>query len=355
VYNDKFDQMDSVMRASAKKFTPWKEDLFFTVKLARQKLSKYYAEVTPTTGMLLISSHILDPFWKLWSYWKWDKGMYTHPEDKTSYTTQYHEALLKYVENEYCAKPRGVPVNKHECLPRSNLVPSATASGSCQSLFDQYDLSSNDEEYLTPNSEAEMTPGWSDRTARLCTPIRLYLNLPPEAPENWGQIDPNLNDYHSGLMEITITSCLPNLTDWWHQQEQMLSKYAALSYVARNILLIIPHGVRLEASFSLGWDVISWRQSKTTGDTLRENVIERQFARAHIGILAGADPELDTTNTEIDSEMKKVTEESKLHRMAKVHNFLEMWQGSQNLWATKKESGAQHEQITVVGFSSDME
>jgi len=53
--------------------------------------------------------------------------------------------------------------------------------------------------------------------------------------------------------------------------------------------------------------------------------------------LAGTDPEFDTTNTEDDSEMKKEAEERKLHRIAKVHNFLEMWQGSQNLPATQKE------------------
>jgi len=64
VYNDMFNHMDGVMRALAKK-TQWKEDLFFAVKLARQKLSKYYAEVTPTTGMLLISAQILHPFRKL--------------------------------------------------------------------------------------------------------------------------------------------------------------------------------------------------------------------------------------------------------------------------------------------------
>jgi len=54
--------MNDVMRAVAKKETHWKEDLFFAVKLARQMLPKYYAEVTPTTGMLLISAHIPDPF-----------------------------------------------------------------------------------------------------------------------------------------------------------------------------------------------------------------------------------------------------------------------------------------------------
>jgi hypothetical protein len=65
VYNDMFDHMDGVMRALAKKKTQWKEDLYFAVKCARQKLSKYYSEVTPTTGLLLISAHILDPFLKL--------------------------------------------------------------------------------------------------------------------------------------------------------------------------------------------------------------------------------------------------------------------------------------------------
>jgi hypothetical protein len=57
-----FDHMHGMMRALAKKKTQWKPGLFFTVKLAPQKLSKYYAEVTQTTGMLHISAHILNPF-----------------------------------------------------------------------------------------------------------------------------------------------------------------------------------------------------------------------------------------------------------------------------------------------------
>jgi len=150
VYNDMFDHMDGMMRALAKNKTQWKQDVFFAVKLARQRLSKYYAEVTPTTGMLLISAQILDPFRKLRSFRKWDKGMDIHPEDETSYTTQYQEAFLNYVENEYCAKLRRGPVNKLETVPISNLVPSATASRSFQSSVDQYDLSSDDGEYLTP-------------------------------------------------------------------------------------------------------------------------------------------------------------------------------------------------------------
>jgi len=88
VYNDMFDHMDGVMRALAKKKTQWKEDLFFAVKCVRQKLSKYYMEGTPMTGVLLIMVHILDPFWKLRSFRKWDNGMDINPADETSYTTQ---------------------------------------------------------------------------------------------------------------------------------------------------------------------------------------------------------------------------------------------------------------------------
>jgi len=233
------------MQAVAKRMTPWTEDLFFAVKLARQKLSKYYAEVTPMTGTLLIPAHILDPFQKLQSFRNWDKGMDINHEDETSYTTQYQEAFLKYVEHEYCAKHQRVPVNKHESLPSSHLIPSATASGSCQSSFDSYDVSSDVEEYLTSNTVAEMTPRRSDHAACRLTATRLVLNSPPEAPMTWGPINPNLNYYHSDPMEISSTVGLPDITDRWRQQEKTHSKYADLFNVAWDIFSIIPRGDRV--------------------------------------------------------------------------------------------------------------
>jgi hypothetical protein len=41
--------------------------------------------------------------------------------------------------------------------------------------------------------------------------------------------------------------------------------------------------------------------------------------------------------------------------MAKAHDILEMWQGSQNLCATEKKSRAQNKQVTAVGYISVME
>jgi len=53
--------------------------------------------------------------------------------------------------------------------------------------------------------------------------------------------------------------------------------------------------------------------------------------------MAGDNAVSDTRNIENDSEMKKEAEQTKLWRMAKVHDFLEMWQGSQILRVTEKE------------------
>jgi hypothetical protein len=187
------------------------------------------------------------------------------------------------------------------------------------------------------------------------TAARLYFNSPPEAPKNWGPINLNLIDYHSDPMEISSTFWIPDITDWLRQQEEMHSMYADLFNVVHNIFSIIPHVVGVEGSLSLGRDVIGWRQSKSTGMTVCEKVIPSKFAQANNGILAVTDPELDTTNTKNDREMKKEAEKRKSHRMAKVHNFLEMWQGSQNLPAMQKEPRARNKEMTAVGYIRDKE
>jgi len=185
-----------------------------------------------------------------------------------------------------------------------------------------------------------MTPRRCNCAAHILTAARLDLNSPAGAPKNWRHINWNLTDYDSDPMEINSTFWLLDITNWWHQQEEMHSKYADLSNVACDIFPIIPHGVRVEDSFSLGCDVIDWRQSKTTGETLWEKVVVRQLAQGNNGIFAGDYTALDPTQTENNLQLKRAVEESIFDRMAKVHNVLEMWQGSRNLRATHKESRA---------------
>jgi len=156
-------------------------------------------------------------------------------------------------------------------------------------------------------------------------------------------------------IETSSTFWLPDITDWWRQQEATHSKFTNLSNVAHDIFSIIPHGVRVKASFSLARDVIGQRQSKTTGDSLGETVVVRQYAWANNRILAGNDPVLDTTEAENDIALKTEAVERKLHRMAKVHNILEMLQCSQNLRATQKESRTPNKQMSAVRYISDTE
>jgi len=119
------------------------------------------------------------------------------------------------VENEYGANHRCVPVIKPESVPSNNLFPSATASASCQSSCHHYDLYSDDEEYFTPTIVAKTAPRQSNHTARLLTVVMLSLTLVPESQKDRGQVNLNLNDYHSHPMEISITFSILDITDWW--------------------------------------------------------------------------------------------------------------------------------------------
>jgi len=156
-------------------------------------------------------------------------------------------------------------------------------------------------------------------------------------------------------MEVSSTFWSWDIADWWRQQDKTHSKYTDLFNGALDILSIIPHAVWVVASFSLGWDVIVWRQSSIPGEILPEQVMLWQFAAANTRLLAGDNPALDTTSTEHDMEMKWEVEQMMLDWMAKVHDLLQIWQGSQNLRATQMESRTQNTKMTAVGYISDTE
>jgi len=132
-------------------------------------------------------------------------------------------------------------------------------------------------------------------------------------------------------------------------------KYADLSNVACDLFSIIPHGVGVDASFFLGRDVISRRQSKTTREMLREKVVVRQLTPVNSEILAGNCAVQEPAKTENDLELKTLADARIVHRMAKVHYLLEIWQGCHNRYVTQKESRAQNKQMTAIGYISDTE
>jgi hypothetical protein len=169
-------------------------------------------------------------------------------------------------------------------------------------------LFSEDDEYIPPKTVAQMIPGCRDCAACLFNAARLDLNPPPEVPMIWERIHPNQIDYHSDPIEINSTFWLPDLPNWWHQHEETHSQYNSLSNVVCEIFCIITHGAGVEGSFSLQQYIIAWKQSKTTGKILGENVVVRQYARANNWILGGNNPELHTTKGEHDIELQRAAE-----------------------------------------------
>jgi len=63
----------------------------------------------------------------------------------------------------------------------------------------------------------------------------------------------------------------------------------------------------------------------------------------------------DMTNTDNVLEINIDAEDITLRRMATILNFLELWQGSQNLRATQRESCTDNKQMTAIGYISGTE
>src|SRR5215211_3142126 len=103
--------------------------------------------------------------------------------------------------------------------------------------------------------------------------------------------------------------------------------------MARDIFSVIPHGVGVEASFSLGRDVIGWRQSKTSGSTLQQKVVVRQWARSNHGILADT---FSDSLLENDMEGKAQAEQLKLKKLASLTDFMHWNRRSNELRAAQK-------------------
>jgi hypothetical protein len=158
-------------------------------------------------------------------------------------------------------------------------------------------------------------------------------------------------------MEISSKFFTPDITDWWHKQEERHIKYANQSNLAWDIVCIIQHAVSVEAGCSLSADGIGRRQTKATGETLSGKDDTWRYPQDNNGIMAGDDPTSDAINLENDLTIQIEVEERILHRMAKLHdhNMLQMWQASQSLWVTQKESRAQNKQMTAMGYILDME
>jgi predicted AAA+ superfamily ATPase len=125
------------------------------------------------TCMVLMSGHILNPSRNLWSFRKLPQGMDINSDKVTSYTSQYQEAFLKYVEHKYWANHRRAPVTRPESILNNTLLFSDMTSSSGQLSYNRYYLTGDDNEDSIPNNVVEYVLRPSDHAARLMTAARL--------------------------------------------------------------------------------------------------------------------------------------------------------------------------------------
>lgn len=194
------------------------------------------------------------------------------------------------MEYTFYAKHWCLPVIKSEWVPSSNLCPSEHTSRNGPFSFHTYDLFRKTQDNLMPKNVVETTPRQSKFTPHIFTASMLHLIVPHESGHNKRQVILNLNDSHSDPLYIHSSFWIPTITDWWPQQEAMHTVNADPSTVERDVFCIILHGVRMETSYFLPWDVVSWRQSNTTGETLGEKDIIRQLELVNNAILAADEP-----------------------------------------------------------------
>jgi hypothetical protein len=229
-----------------------------------------------------ISAHILDGVCKLRFIKSNNKGMHITQEDVTSYTPQYQEAFLMYVEIKHCTIHRYLTVIKPKCVPMNNRCTSAMFWTAGESSFATYGLPSDDEEYSMPNSVSYTMPRQSNHAVHQPTAKGLV----------WIH---HLNKHRIGgklIWIILITTptlgCLARKFGYRISLTGGVSKRKCTHHReispmwTHDILSIIPPGVGVEARFSLQRDVISWWRSKTTGKKLRNTVSLRMFVWANI-------------------------------------------------------------------------
>ena len=314
------------MRSLKGKQMAWKVDVRRTVRALHKKLQSYYSEVTPESSLPLILAALLNPLRKTKTFWVRDSNMNINPKDCESFTAQYTAAFMNYWEEMYVA-PQCAPKARMEDLNSGETKMDAMYNSSSTSRSASPDVAyfseSSDDYSHGPDTPAypPITSARDLRQVRMMEVASKYINSVNADPAALGPHPPKTDNLKfDNPQELTATFWRPHVTAYWRVQEDSSTEYAPLARMAGDVFSVIPHGVGVEASFSLGQDVAGWRQCRTSGDTLQKKVVVRQFAFSNPGLLAGADARLENDDAVGQNEQKK--EDKKLLQLAGISDLI---------------------------------
>lgn len=306
LYNDMFNHFDRVISTLSHKRAEWKQDLKNATAAASSKLSAYYSDVTPESGLLMILAVILDPFTRLSIFRKWDRATRNDLEP-TSYESTYRKVFMEYYDLHY------VPVAEEE--PDSPTVAEDSVPGDSNSQGfwkppgNDSDSESDNEVYSTmTGTQSYGTPFPHSMSPSAFSPLAFSL---PSTPNHARQISLaaalRYLDEKPTEVPYTVVNALPAEEDitepermtkdffrpdvlgWWREVERTEPSLKDLAAMARDVFSTVPHSVGVESSFSIARKAVGWQQSAISAGQLENYVIYRQGLRSEIDITPAQD------------------------------------------------------------------
>ena len=315
IYGNMFDHFEDFMKRLRAKEADFKQDLLRALEAATAKLKEYYAKVTPRVGTLLLMATMLDPYQKLSPFKKWDRAEGNDDTEPSSFKQQHRKLFLEYFETHYLPA-----IENHPPGPLASQQ--AHASNTPQNTtFNRKKLRRDDSDSENDNSERSVEPeqrryderhsltgilangtvldgypnGNVDRTFMNIDRQKYLLaaveyidsrrfSMDQARDEHFGTVAGDLDaqeEENDDPGKVTISWFEPGPDGYWRKIASMPAqgdiKYLQrVEQMARDIFSCVPHGVGVESSFSIARNVISWKQSRMTANTLKSNMIVRQ-------------------------------------------------------------------------------
>lgn len=312
IYGSMFDHFEEFIKRLSVKQAEYKNDLLKALKAATHKLKHYYQKVTPRNGTLLLMATMLDPYQKLLPFHKWDSAEGCLPSSPDSFTSQHRMLFLRYFEVNYLR-----PIETHHDISTQDHgnTPASQQSGETTTYSKSlpgFGSDSEDEDLTAETRSVEILPGYGsvltggtylkeypdgcivrtpgnverkrylDAAVDYINGDRLRKSAAHE--EFFGRKAGNLNDLEEENQDptrITVSWFNPTPDNFWRQvSSPSLSQHhqylLPVEQMARDIYSCVPHGVGVESSFSIGRNVLSWKQSRMTASTLQSMIVTRQ-------------------------------------------------------------------------------
>jgi hypothetical protein len=249
IYNQLFDHLDGCVQKLTNKRSEWKKDV--------------------KSGLIYILAHCLDPTqkFKVFKIWDMDENYATH------YEQDYKKAVLDYFKKNYAPSPSPSPATPEN----TTIQPTQRHRKERRAAFDSDE--SSDEDKL---SEFDRKPGQTYTLSPYQQAIiyaERYIN---DGPIKRSSLHEPCDYIGENELKAGYTNKVNFFSFWRTEMNAQRPGSAPFLRMVRDVYSVIPHGVGVEGSFSLGRQALSWRQHRMKASTLSKFIVVRQWQEKEV-------------------------------------------------------------------------